>query len=77
MHSKINTTTCQALRACRKKLNITQGELAERLGVTLSTVSDTEAGRNLLTLAKVQRYCTALGVKLDVVIGHSTINIKK
>ena len=69
MPSKINTTTCKALRDCRKRLKITQKELAERLGVTVATVSDTEAGRSQLTLAKVERYCKAMGVSVDVVIG--------
>src|ERR1700738_2270629 len=42
-----NQTTAATLRAIRAKLDLTQGELAERLGVSFATVNRWEGGSNI------------------------------
>jgi len=56
------------LRSIREELNITQTELAERLGVKQPAVVSIERQRDL-RISTVQRYLAALGLK-------ATLNIQ-
>jgi transcriptional regulator with XRE-family HTH domain len=58
-----------ALRTLRKKLNLTQGEMAERLGVKQPSISKIENGDRRLTLETLSDIITALG-------GEWEINVK-
>jgi transcriptional regulator with XRE-family HTH domain len=58
-----------ALRTLRKKLNLTQGEMAERLGVKQPSISKLENGDRRLTLETLSDIITALG-------GEWEINVK-
>jgi transcriptional regulator with XRE-family HTH domain len=58
-----------ALRTLRKKLNLTQGEMAERLGVKQPSISKLEHGDRRLTLETLSDIITALG-------GEWEINVK-
>ncbi|NJM77543.1 MAG: helix-turn-helix transcriptional regulator [Acaryochloridaceae cyanobacterium RU_4_10] len=58
-----------ALRTLRKKLNLTQGEIAERLGVKQSSISKLENGDRRLTLEILSDVIAALG-------GEWEINVK-
>lgn len=58
-----------ALRELRKKLNLTQGEMAERLGVQQPAISKLENGDRRLTLETLSEIITALG-------GEWEINVK-
>jgi transcriptional regulator with XRE-family HTH domain len=51
------------LRDIRLKANITQVELAERLGLSQSFVSKCDRGAARLDIVQVRRLCLALGVK--------------
>lgn len=52
------------LRETRKRLGVTQEELAERLGETQSFVSKCERGERRLDLVQLQWFCRALGIPL-------------
>jgi transcriptional regulator with XRE-family HTH domain len=58
-----------ALRALRKKLNLTQGEMAKRLGMKQPSISKLENGDRRLTLEVLSDVITALG-------GEWEINVK-
>jgi transcriptional regulator with XRE-family HTH domain len=58
-----------ALRTLRKKLNLTQGEMAERLGVKQPSISKLENGDRRLTLETLSDIIGALG-------GEWEINVK-
>jgi transcriptional regulator with XRE-family HTH domain len=58
-----------ALRTLRKKLNLTQGEMAERLGVKQPSISKLENGDRRLTLETLSDIIAALG-------GEWEINVK-
>lgn len=58
-----------ALRALRKKLNLSQGEMAEKLGIQQPAISKLENGDRRLTLETLSDIITALG-------GEWEINVK-
>lgn len=55
----------ERLKERRKKLNLTQRELAEKLGVKTSQVGNWEGGRYNLTPARIAQICAALNVRRE------------
>ena len=55
----------ERLKELRKKLNLTQRELAEKLGVQTSQVGNWEGGRYNLTPARIAQICAALNVRRE------------
>ncbi len=66
--SSIQTTEQlgQALRAARKRLGLTQPQLALAAGVGVRFIVDLEAGKTTLRLENVLRVIDALGGKLEL-----------
>ena len=58
----------EALVRARTKANLTQSELAERLGTTQSAVARLEGGRVSPSVATLQRYAEATGAKLHIAL---------
>lgn len=56
----------RALRMERKRRNVTQVELAKRIGTTQSSVARVESGRGVPKLDFLQRVAAALGMRLEV-----------
>ncbi len=56
----------EALINARTAANLTQTELAERLGTTQSAVARMEGGRVSPTIATIRRYAKATGTRLIV-----------
>ena len=52
-------------RRVRKKANLTQAEVAERMATTQSAVSDLETGRVDAQLQTFQRYARAIGRRFE------------
>lgn len=50
----------------RKQNNITQAQVAERSGLSLSCVANIEKGRNSPMLESVIKYCDAIGLEIYV-----------
>jgi len=48
----------------RKRLNISQEELAEKLGISQKSLSKIETGRNFLTSETLEKLLAALDVKI-------------
>lgn len=58
---------------CRQNKNITQDELARRLGVTSQAISKWERGLSLPDVAFIKDLCSVLEVSADYLLGISTI----
>ena len=56
----------EALVSARTAANLTQAELARRLGITHSAVARLEGGRVSPSLATLRRYAEATGTRLTV-----------
>lgn len=55
----------EQLRKARETKNLTQTEVAERLGQTQSFVSKVERGERRLDVVELRAFCSALGVPLQ------------
>ena len=60
---------------CRKKKNMTQSELAEKLGVSDRTIGNWENGRNMPDLSLFKPLCDELGITINELLSGE--NIKK
>ena len=52
------------LRSERERLQITQADLAERLGITASQLSKWERRERRIDLLELDKYCRAAGINL-------------
>ena len=59
------TTINEALRLIRIYSKFSQVQLADRLGVAQSLVSDVESGRKGVSMDLLERYSDALGVRMS------------
>ncbi len=57
------------LRELRKKLGLTQSQLAEKLGVSSSSIGMYEQGRREPDSAMLSRICSTLNVSIDYLLG--------
>lgn len=57
------------IREARKSKALTQKELAERIGVSKTIITNYEAGRQNLTIDTLQKVADALGAELKISIG--------
>lgn len=55
----------ERLKELRKKLNLTQRELAEKIGVQTSHVGAWECGRYKLSTARIAQICAAFNVRRE------------
>ena len=53
------------IASCRKNREMTQSELAEKLGVSINAVSKWERGINLPDYSNLQELCSVLGISLN------------
>ena len=58
------------LRTLRKEKNLSQGKLAEAVGVTQQCVSEWERGRIEPTLSCLWRLADLFGISMDVLCGR-------
>lgn len=65
------------IAACRKKSNMTQQELAERLGVSDRTVGNWENGRNMPDLSLFKPLCNELGINLNDLLSGEKVKEKE
>ena len=61
------------LAICRKRIGISQHELAEKMGVTYQAISQYERGKREPKIEQVQRICEALGCTLDEMLSDVEI----
>ena len=57
-----------ALRQEREKRNLSQQEIAEKLGVTKMAVSNWESGNRSMYAATLKEYCHVLGVSMSYIL---------
>lgn len=58
----------EALIQARTKAKLTQGDVAQRLGTTQSSIARLEGGRVSPTLAMINRYAEATGSEMRVMV---------
>lgn len=58
----------QEVRRARKAADLTQAEVAARLGTSATYVTNVEAGRLNLTLGQLTRVASAIGADLQVTL---------
>ena len=56
------------MKAARINANLTQAEMASRLGVTKKTIGSWESGKTKPKLDKVEPICSLLGVGYDDIV---------
>lgn len=59
------------LIAARARAGLTQGELAERMHTTQSTIARLESGRTMPSMRTLVRYAQATGSRVDVRLEQS------
>lgn len=65
------------IASCRKQKNITQQELAEKLGVTDRTIGNWENGRNMPDLSLFKPLCDELDITLNDLMSGEKVNQKE
>lgn len=64
------------LKYCREELELTQKELGNILGVSITTISKWELGYDQITLKRLVKFCNLYNYSLDYVCGLSKNNKK-
>jgi transcriptional regulator with XRE-family HTH domain len=64
-----DATTGQRIAALRKERGYTQRQLADKIGIGHTLVSDYETGRLMLNGEMVARLAIALGTSADIILG--------
>ena len=67
----------QFISVCRKEQKLTQGELAEKLGVTDKSISNWENGRNMPDLALFKPLCEILNITINDLISGERVGKEK
>ena len=62
---------------CRKEKNLTQSELAEKLGVTDKSIGNWENGRNMPDLSLFKPLCNELGISINDLLSGEKISKDK
>lgn len=65
-------TLAENIAESRKAKKLSQGELAERLGVTQGMVSQMERGMKIPTVAMLERMADVLDCSMDRLVGRNT-----
>lgn len=68
MSSTLNAALLKAIRAERARAELTQAQLAERLGWHRNTIAKIEAGDRQLAAHELVDVCQALGVPLTTLL---------
>lgn len=63
------------LKTLRTQAELTQGELAEKVGASQKTISSWETGRTEPTMGDVYNLCEALGCTMDRLTGKKTYDL--
>ena len=62
---------------CRKNKNMTQQDLAEKLGVSDRTIGNWENGRNMPDLSLFKPLCSELDISLNDLMSGEVVNNKE
>ena len=76
--NKINDDISKNIRKYRKFNNMTQKELAGKVGVSIAAVSNWETGTNSIDIDSLFKVCKALGVSLsEITSNENTLELTK
>ena len=65
------------IAACRKEKNLTQKELAERLGISDRTISKWESGRGIPDASNMLDLCNELGINVNELLSGERLNMEQ
>jgi transcriptional regulator with XRE-family HTH domain len=68
MKGGFSIVTATTIRVVRAYMDITQGELAKRMGVSVSLVSAVEKGTNRISRDFIKRFKGAVGIRDSVLM---------
>lgn len=68
---------CKFIAECRRKKNMTQQELAEKLGVSDRTIGNWENGRNMPDLSLFKPLCDELDISLNDLMSGEVVKSKE
>jgi transcriptional regulator with XRE-family HTH domain len=68
IHTDDQDALCQILRQVRAQADLTQAELASKLGVPQSFVSKYESGERRLDILELREVCAALNLSLPAFV---------
>ena len=72
--SNLSIKISENIKSLRRKANLKQYELANKIGVNNITMSKIEKGRSSLKLATIEKIAEVLGVGLEqVIFGEDTV----
>ena len=69
LKSTTNETTFERIKAIRKNRNLTQEELAKRIGIKRHVIADYESGRNKIYDEMITAIAIALNISADEILG--------
>lgn len=69
-HSPEYKQVLKLLKKSRIKANVTQEQMAERLGATQTFVSKCERGERRLDILELREFCCAMGLPLTSFVGQ-------
>ena len=58
------------IRAARTKINMTQMNLADEMGVSYQAVSNWERGNSMPDISRLQEICNVLGISFEELVGE-------
>lgn len=65
MNQRQKEILCKSIKSRRKKLNLTQEALADRLGYTKQAISNWETGKNMPSDEDIEKLTQILGIRPD------------
>ncbi|WP_047860271.1 helix-turn-helix transcriptional regulator [Archangium gephyra] len=74
MAKKLATRLGESARAARQRLNLTQEDVAERIGIATEVYGRLERGNMLPSVPTFRKLCAVLGLSADEALGLTTEN---
>jgi len=71
----MNTTYLEQLTILRKRHNISQQELGEKLGISHAAISDMEKGKTKITIDRLFEWTETLNVDVDITFTEQNTNL--
>ena len=73
----INETLGARIKTCRKSINMTREQLAEKIDVSTRFLADVESGKTGVSLITLKKICFVLSVTSDYLLGNSDFSDEK
>lgn len=75
MEEEVKKEICKNLKLYRRKSNLTQAEVAEKLGLSIPAVSQWEKGLTFPEFTKLYDLCKLLNISIDDLLGNYALGV--